>query len=377
MNIIETPWAGLLEDFVSAAKTDLMIATPFFSLVGLRKILEQSRRNIKIRLLLGQVTAQTMAEGTTDPLVLEEILRLKPDVQCKCIENLHAKVLVADSLSEMPRAIITSSNLTKEGLLSNIEFGIMIDGSLAKETAERLTSYWNHPNAEPLSREKFVALSNESKKIERKAIPSGPIVSIGGHVHPKGIERIKLVIDERIVQNAIKELKQRHGYGYLEKRRGIQFAQDLLRKVMNGDLSRTEFERVLNIINSWTGAIRFSNMNRLLENDISKVNESLKMLLDESEPLSQRVDSMFHREHKLIGGAMGFISSMLFINDSQRFNIYNASVLKGLRRVLGTNIQSVYDGTTYESFNSAVIRFKTHFDLQDMETDWVLFYLSD
>jgi len=118
-------------------------------------------------------------------------------------------------------------------------------------------------------------------------------------------------------------------------------------------------------------------MNRLLENDISKVNESLRMLLNESKRLSQRVDSMFHREHKLIGGAMGFISSMLFINDSQRFNIYNASILKGLRRVLGTNIQSAYDGTSYESFNSTVLRLKAHFDLQDMETDWVLFYLSD
>jgi len=257
MSIIETPWAGLLEDFVSTAKTDLMIATPFFSSVGLRKILEQNRRDIRIRLLLGKVTAQTMAEGSTDPLAIEEIFRQKPDVQCKCIENLHAKVLVADSLSEMPRAIITSSNLTREGLLSNIEFGIMIDGPLAKEIAERLTSYWNHPNAEPLSKEKFVTLSNESKKIERKAIPSGPIVSIGGHVHPEGIERIKLIIDELTVQNAIKELRRRHGYGYPEKRRGIQFAQGLLRKVMKGDLSRTEFERVLSIIKLLDGCHTF------------------------------------------------------------------------------------------------------------------------
>jgi len=377
MSIVETPWVEDLEDLVSAARTDLIIATPFFSSEVLRKIFEQSHRNIKIRFLFGKLTAQSVAEGTTDLLALEENLRLRLNVECKCIENLHAKVLVADSLSERPRAIITSSNLTKEGLQRNIEFGVMVENSLAREIAQRLTSYWNHPNAEPLPLAKIVKLLNESRKIERKATPSGTVFSVGGYVRPERIKRIKVVIDERIVRNAIKEIRRRHGYGYPKKKHGIQIAQNLLRKIMNRDIEKTEFEEILNIINSWSGTIRFSNLSRILENDISRVNKSLRMLLDESKPLRDRVDSMIHRDYKLSGGAMGFVSSMLFINDSQRFNIYNASVLRGLRRILGACIQSAYDGVTYESFNSAVTQLKIRFDLQDMEADWVLSYLAD
>ena len=199
MKIVETPWVEDLEQIVSAARTDLMIATPFFSSEVLRKIFEQSSRNIKIRFLFGKLTAQSVAEGTTDPLALEEILHIRPNVECKCIENLHAKVLVADSLSERPRAIITSSNLTKEGLQRNIEFGVMVEDSLAREIARRLTSYWNHPNAERLPLEKIITLLNEAKKVEREATLSGTVFSVGRYVRPERIKRIKVLIDERVV----------------------------------------------------------------------------------------------------------------------------------------------------------------------------------
>lgn len=376
MSIVETPWADLLEDFVSAAETNLMIATPFFSSDVLRKVFRKCRRNIKIRLLLGNITAQTVAEGTTDSSAIEEILRRKSHVECKCIKELHAKVLVADSLGESPRAIVTSSNLTKEGLLNNIEFGIMVEGSLAKEIARRLTSYWNDPNAESLSQKKFTSLLSESRKIKKTVFPRAALFSIGGHVHPKGMGRIKIVIDKRIVHKVIERLRRSRGYGYPNKKREIHVAQNLLLKVRRRDLNKRDFERILNTIDKWTGAIRIGNMDRILANNIGKVNKSLRILLDEGKPLSTRIDSLLYEDHKLTGGALGFISAMLFVNDSERYNLYNERVFRGLLRVLGPSIKRAYDGVTYESFNLAVMRFKKRFDLQDMETDYVLFELG-
>jgi hypothetical protein len=141
-------------------------------------------------------------------------------------------------------------------------------------------------------------------------------------------------------------------------------------------LSKDEFEEVLNTIDYLTGTLRLSNLQHLLENDIRRVNKSLNVLLDESKPLSIRVDLALRGEHKLVGGAMGFISAMLFINDSRHYSIYNKYVLDGLRRVFGPNIVSAYNGETYESFSSMAIQFKERFGLRDVETDWVLFRLG-
>jgi len=376
MSVIETPWSGLLEDFLSSAKTDLIIATPYFSYVVLCRVLDQSRRNIKIRILLGKVTAQTIAEGTTDPIALEEILRQTRNVECKCIEILHAKVLVADSFTARPRAIITSSNLTKDGLRSNIEFGILVEDSLAKEIAQKLTRYWNDSKAESLSREKLASIIKEASGIEKRTVQTRTFSSFGVYVPPKGKDIARIVIAERIVRHVVDELRQT--CGELIRERGLEtpVTQSLLRKVLSRDLSKNEFEEVLNTINYLTGALRVSNLQHLLENDIRKVNKSLRMLLDDSKPLSIRVDLALRGEHKLIGGAMGFISAMLFINDSRRYNIYNSRVLEGLRRVYGPSVAGAYDGETYESFNSLVMQFREQFGLRDVEADWVLFRLN-
>ena len=332
MSIIETPWEPFLEDFLSSAKTDIMVATPFFSSAVIRKILEEGRRDIKIRILLGKLTTQTVSEGSTDHLALKLILSQHNNVKCKCIENLHAKVLITDSFTENPRAIITSSNLTKEGLLNNIEFGILVEKSLAREITKRLARYWDDPKAEPLSLDKIAPLLNESSKTENKRVSSLALFSLGRYILPKGENLKKIFIAEHTVRDAIKELRQMHGVFNRKKERKIRSAQSLLRKLLNRDLSMTEFKEILNTINDETGALRIVNIKHLLKNDINKVNRSLTMLLDESKPLDSRVDLALYGKHKLSGGAMGFVSAMLFINDGERYNLYNRSVLEGLRR---------------------------------------------
>ena len=195
-------------------------------------------------------------------------------------------------------------------------------------------------------------------------------------MYPKGGVFRKIIIPERVVRQAISELRQTRGDVIKEKGLEVRNLQGELLKVLANSLRRDEFGNILSVINYYTGALRVSNMKRLLENEIGKVNRSLRIMLDESKPLGIRVDSTLRGEHKLVGGAIGFISAMLFISDCTKYNISNPSVLKGLRRVFGSNVVGASDGETYEAFNSVVQQFKIQFGLEDMEADWVLFRLS-
>jgi len=374
--IIETPWENFLKEFISGVKTDLFISTPFFSSIVLRNIIERCSNNVNIKLLLGKVTSETVANGSTDLSGFRDILQTNKKLECKCIENLHAKVLIKNSMTEKPSAIITSSNLTNEGLSKNIEFGVIVEASLAIDMANRLRKYWDHPNAESLDLKKLDNLLKESKKLKRKPIQKTEKYSVGGRVPPQGKDVKDLLMDKSIILTTISKLRKKHGKGYPKKKIDFHIARNLLIKVIDQKLCKRDFENILQIIQYWTGVIRSSNMIQILDNDMPKVNKSFKILLNENIPLSNRIDAMLHGNYKLIGGGIGFISSILFTYDSGNYNIYNKRVLDGLKRIYNSNILNVYNGITYVFFNDMTMKFKELFRLQDMEIDWVLYSLT-
>jgi len=208
-------------------------------------------------------------------------------------------------------------------------------------------------------------------------------------VNSKDLERIgrgkyatrhQLPIVEREVEQSITDRINENRVllsGEFEARRyEIRRSNSLLEKVNESKLAISEFRSILSNINMLTGAIGEKeigrqNIERLSRNNISKINNSLKLLFSKGLAVDERVDRLLNGNERLNGGGIGFVSTMLFLKDSKNFNIFNEGVLKGLRIVF-PDAEKATNGTSYVFFNELVMRFKVKFALNDEEVDNIL-----
>ena len=188
--IIETPWLNYFYHFVKSTQKELFVVVPFFSKKVIEKIVTYARPEVKLRFLLG-VNLRGIAEGVSDYEALIFLYKQSfvKDIIIKTIPNLHAKILVSDG----KRVILSSSNLTFEGLKKNIEFGIEVVGEAAKKLHRRVNEYWNLAKKlevdgsvdsarERLSRFKKRELKNKQK------IPREIPLVLGTSVPPMGYD---------------------------------------------------------------------------------------------------------------------------------------------------------------------------------------------
>jgi len=364
--IIHPGWKEELTNFINGVEEDLIVVTPFFSNRVLNDIIRTCKRYVNVRFLLGEISNISIANGSTDFEVLDKILDQRERMSCRCVKNLHAKVLVRDCRSGAPCAILTSSNLTEKGLHKNIEFGVLLDGNPVKELVEKLEYFWN--NAVPLEKDDLKALQQESEKTNKAH--NSPKISFGNYVPLSK----QIIIDEDIRQFIESHTKNLVNY-YKKRARSFKKARALLLRVIQNDLNLGDFEEILNLVQDETGAIGRPNFQYLLNNNIGRINKSLKVLLDERIPLEERINRLVFGEEKLMGGALGFVSSMLFIANSGEYNIYNQHIVEGLRKVF-PEAKEAYDGQSYCDFNSLVMQVKTYFELRDEQIENVLWYLS-
>jgi HKD family nuclease len=164
------------------------------------------------------------------------------------------------------------------------------------------------------------------------------------------------------------------------RRNEINRSNGLLEKVNESRLSISEFRSILSGINSLTGAIGEKeigrqNIERLCRHNISRINNSLKLLFSRGLAVDERVDRLLNGNERLSGGGIGFISTMLFLMDSSNFNIFNEGVLRGLRIVF-PDARKATSGESYVFFNELAMRFKVMFALNDEEVDNILWNLG-
>jgi len=189
---------------------------------------------------------------------------------------------------------------------------------------------------------------------------------------------------EKRIRSLINQ-KKRHSLKsyYKDREDAIESFHRLLQRLRNNNLNTSDLKQALNDFNDLTGSLGerelgVQNIDRLLENPHLKIMRSLRFLLfDETSPLRDRIDGLLTGNEHLVGGSLGFVSTMLFLHDSSRYNIYNSGVLRGLRTVLpDADTREAFTGEDYQLFNDLVKVFKDRFSLKNEEVEHVLWAIG-
>ena len=125
ITLLASPWSPTFYDLVGQAQYNLLIASPFIGREPLNRIIDilaskQSASNVR-RDVITNFSVDNMLSGALDVAAL---LRLAKTTNSTIayLPSLHAKVYVADSQA----AVVTSANLTHNGLVGNREYGVLL-----------------------------------------------------------------------------------------------------------------------------------------------------------------------------------------------------------------------------------------------------------
>ena len=140
MLLLQSPWAEHFDALVAQARASLVLCSPFIGKEPCSRICSQANAwNSGFRLsILTDLCRDNMLSGTTDVAALLRITETFPSAEIRFLPSLHAKVYVADS----QRAVVTSSNMTMNGLARNFEYGILLDDqSLVSQVESDIREY--------------------------------------------------------------------------------------------------------------------------------------------------------------------------------------------------------------------------------------------
>lgn len=156
-----SPWKNEFIDVISKARKELFMSSPFINVEGVRILSDaiQTKSSIEISLVTN-LTTQNIVNGITEPVALLELYEHFAQVKISSLGRLHAKVyLIDDNIG-----IITSANLTSGGLISNFEYGVLIDDKNVISTIkEDMLKYYSLGNI--LDRELLEKINEESNKL--------------------------------------------------------------------------------------------------------------------------------------------------------------------------------------------------------------------
>jgi hypothetical protein len=133
VNTIDRGWIRSLSELIDSASSTLLVAAPFISSEGSRRLIDRLSPVIKATgqlHLLTDLNPAHVCDGSLEPSALCSIVDAVPAATLWHIPRLHAKVYVADKV----RAIVTSGNLTVSAFYRNLEFGLDIHDSAIVRT---------------------------------------------------------------------------------------------------------------------------------------------------------------------------------------------------------------------------------------------------
>jgi hypothetical protein len=134
-----SPWIESYEAFAQAISQSALLVSPFITREPLERLTSLLKKQTlpKIRIVTN-LSVDNLLQRSTDVNAIAAFCRSVPTTTVWHLPGLHAKVYIADNTL----AIVTSANLTAQGLNQNYEYGIEItDASLVAQISEDLKSY--------------------------------------------------------------------------------------------------------------------------------------------------------------------------------------------------------------------------------------------
>lgn len=137
MRLLAGPWRPEFERLVAGARRSLLVAAPFIKRDEADRVCGTLDRGIEI-LTLANIEVRSVAAAALDLSALVRLAQGTDRARVVALSNLHAKVYVADDTE----AIVTSGNLTRSGLDSNLEYGVLLrDRNVVRRVRNDLLSF--------------------------------------------------------------------------------------------------------------------------------------------------------------------------------------------------------------------------------------------
>ena len=198
IELLVSPWNSTFYNLVGEAEDELLVASPFLSGRPLKVIAEMiagkhSPNTFRIDILTN-LAVDSMLSGALDVAGLLDLVQSIPNTTVTYLPSLHAKIYVADAKI----AVITSANLTNNGLFGNREYGVLLrDTALVSRVRDDIVSYASLGNT--ISLETLTALSQATEDL--RAVRKQAERSIN--------TRLKAVFDVRVEAAKLELLKAR------------------------------------------------------------------------------------------------------------------------------------------------------------------------
>lgn len=137
--ILYPPLRATFFNNILDSKNEIILMAPYFkydTAVKIVNILETTKIKNKIKIeLITSINIDNFVTGSSDVEAINLLLHKIPNTTIRGISNVHAKCYIFDSKV----AIITSSNLTPNGLSNNLELGIeLINSAVVGELRDTL-----------------------------------------------------------------------------------------------------------------------------------------------------------------------------------------------------------------------------------------------
>jgi len=142
IRVLQSPWAKHFDFIIRETRSFLLISSPYIGreacerMIACKPKIEEVKK-LKISLIT-DLSRDNVLSGATDVSAICDLLDRFPKMEVVFLPSVHAKVYVSDDRV----AIVTSANMTGNGLLRNYEYGIRIDDrEIVKKIREDVILY--------------------------------------------------------------------------------------------------------------------------------------------------------------------------------------------------------------------------------------------
>lgn len=193
---LKSPWAECFDTLIGQAHSSLVISSPYIGQGPCNRVCAIKSRSEETErlsiLLLTDLSRDTLLSGATDISAICDIADTFRRIEVRFLPSIHAKVYVADDKV----AIVTSGNMTNNGLLNNFEYGVKInDRNLVFKIKRDITEYAALGTKIDQAKLKFLSqISSDLKRVRSDAEKS-----IKRHLRAEFKRRLR-VFDEEIVR---------------------------------------------------------------------------------------------------------------------------------------------------------------------------------
>lgn len=143
VQLISRGWRSNLAEVAEAAEESLLVAAPYIKDNEAAWLCGLLSSEIEV-LTLARMELQAIRTSALDVNALLRLANVSSSARLIALPNLHAKVFVADEKA----AIITSGNLTRSGLDTNIEYGVVLrDPALVRTVRDDMLNFARLGNA--------------------------------------------------------------------------------------------------------------------------------------------------------------------------------------------------------------------------------------